>query len=181
MDKQPANNHKATRRPRSVTLVGILLLLYGLLLSSVSAGVVVLLWNPGVVDDITPISRAITVNLLSTNQFDLMILIDMLLIGIVMVVGGIGILRLRGWAWLMALIGLCVHLVVQIISYWRGQPSYWEMLLSAVMILLLNLREAQQALGLVDNPAETTSNADALWEEPADANDTRSLASRREQ
>ena len=163
------------RRPRSVTFVGILLGLYGLALIFLAGLVMLVILQPGV-PDATPLALK---DLLSQiSNFDVVLLGGQVLMGGFMAIGGLGMLRVRGWGWLMAIIALGVHLLILLINYWRGTPSYWEMLFSATLIFLVNLQEVHQTLGLVDDPTESTHLHDA-WQEPADGNESRSLLSRR--
>jgi hypothetical protein len=163
------------RRPRSVTFVGILLGLYGLALIFLAGLVMVVLLQPDVAGE-NPLALK---NILShISDFDVVLLGGQLLMGGFMTIGGIGVLRMRGWGWLMAIIALGVHLLILLINYVRGTPSYWEMLVSATMIFLVNLQEVHQTLGLVDDPTESTHQHDT-WEEPSDAHEPRSLLSRR--
>ncbi|MBK9941392.1 MAG: hypothetical protein IPP13_07205 [Kouleothrix sp.] len=163
------------KRPRSITLVGILLVLYGLALIAIAGlFVVVLLWP-----DLLQIERAeVRALLAQIGELDAVLLGGQLLIGMCMLIGGIGLLQLRGWAWLMSIIGLGVHLLILLIDYWRREPLYWAMLFSAMLCFLLNLREVKQTLGLIDDPNENTRLHDT-WGEPADAREHRSLLRRR--
>jgi hypothetical protein len=163
------------RRPRSVTFVGILLVLYGLTLVCLVGLVALVLVQPDAIEIDQWTLRGV---LAEISDFDVVLLGGQLLMGVFMTLGGIGVLQMRGWAWLMAIIALGVHLLILLINYWRGTPSYWEMLFSATMIFLVNLQEVHQTLGLVDDPTESTHPHEA-WGEPADTHESRSLLSRR--
>lgn len=159
------------RRPRSVTIVSILLLLYGLLLLAIAGLFAVLLLWPEVIE----IERAEIRSLLTElSQLDVVLLGGNVLIGLFLLIGGVGLLRLRGWAWLLAIIGLGVHLLILLIDYWRGEPTYFMMLASALLCFFLNLREIKQTLGLIDDPGDNTRPHDT-WEATADAPESRSL------
>ncbi|HNP73020.1 MAG TPA: hypothetical protein PLO33_17930 [Kouleothrix sp.] len=163
------------RRPRSITLVGVLLVLYGLALM-LTAGLVTLLalWPEAL-----QLSQAQALSVLDQiSRLDVVLLGGQVLIGLIMLTSGIGLLQLRGWAWLMAIIGLGVHLLILLIDYWRHDPMYWAMLISAMLCFLLNLREVKQTLGLIEDPNDNTRLHDT-WEEPADAREHRSLLRRR--
>lgn len=163
------------RRPRSITLVGILLVLYGLALMA-TAGLVTLLslWPEALQVEIAQLRELID----QVSRLDVVLLGGQVLIGLIMLVGGIGLLQLRGWAWLMAIIGLGVHLLILLIDYWRREPIYWAMLASGLLCFLLNLREVKQTLGLIEDPNDNTRLHDT-WEEPADAREHRSLLRRK--
>jgi len=163
------------RRPRSVTFVAILLVLYGLTLAFLVGLVVLVLVQPDALEIDQWTLRGI---LAQISDFDIVLLGGQLLMGLFMTVGGFGLLRMRGWAWLMAIIALGVHLLILLINYVRGTPSYWEMLFSATMIFLVNLQEVHQTLGLIDDPTEST-HPHETWDEPSDAREQRSLLSRR--
>lgn len=163
------------RRPRSVTFVGILLILYGLTLVILTGLVVLVILQP---DALALDAWTLRGVLAQVSDFDVVLPGGQLLMGLFMTIGGIGVLRIRGWAWLIAIIALGVHLLILLINYVRGAPSYWEMLVSATMIFLVNLQEVHQTLGLVDDPTEST-HPHETWSEPADARESRSLLSRR--
>lgn len=160
------------RRPRSVTLVGIFLLLYGLALLAVAGLFTALfLWPESLRVEIEQVRDVLA----SISRTDAVLLGGQVLIGVCLLIGGVALLQLRAWAWLMSIIGLGVHLLILLIDYWRGEPIYWGMLASALLCFLLNLREVKQSLGLIDNPTENTRPHDA-WGEPNDASDHRSLS-----
>lgn len=161
----------APRRPRSLTLVSILLILYGLILMAVGGLFTALAIWPEVLRP--NYTEAYTV-LSQIGDLDFVLIGGQVLIGIIMLIGGFGLWRVRGWAWLMAIIGLGVHLLILLIDYWRGDPLYWAMLLSAMLCFLLNLREVKQTLGLIDDPNDNTRLQDT-WEEPSAAGEQRSL------
>ena len=163
------------RRPRSVTFVAILLVLYGLTLAFLVGLVVLVLVQPDALEIDQWTLRGI---LAQISDFDIVLLGGQLLMGLFMTVGGFGLLRMRGWAWLMAIIALGVHLLILLINYVGVTPSYWEMLFSATMIFLVNLQEVHQTLGLIDDPTEST-HPHETWDEPSDAREQRSLLSRR--
>ena len=163
------------RRPRSVTFVGILLVLYGVTLVFLVGLVVLVLIQPDALEIDQWTLRGI---LAQISDFDIVLLGGQLLMGLFMTIGGFGVLRMRGWAWLMAIIALGVHLLILLINYVRGTPSYWEMLFSATMIFLVNLQEVHQTLGLIDDPTESTHPHEP-WDERAERGGLRSLLSRR--
>ena len=162
------------RRPRSVTLVGFFLLLYGLALLGVAGLFTALfLWPESLRFEIPQVREILA----SISRTDAVLLGGQVLIGVFLLIGGVGLLQLRAWAWLMSIIGLGVHLLILLIDYWRSEPIYWGMLVSALLCFLLNLREVKQTLGLIDNPTDTTRPHDA-WQAPSDAPEHRSLSRR---
>lgn len=165
----------AIRRPRSLTLVGILLVLYGLALMLVGGLFGALMLWP---EDLQLDPANLRALLQQVGEIDLVLLGGQVLIGLIMLIGGIGLLQVRGWAWLMAIIGLGVHLLILLIDYWRREPIYWAMLFSGLLCFLLNLREIKQTLGLIDDPNDNTRLHDT-WEEPDAAREHRSLLSRK--
>lgn len=79
-------------------------------------------------------------------------------------VSGVGLLRLHGWAWLLALITQGMLLLVALIDYWQGSPDFLTLALGVVQVYLLNRADVQQAL----RPAGPHS-AEALPAKPAPA------------
>jgi hypothetical protein len=73
-----------------------------------------------------------------------------------------GLLLLRAWAWLLAMALLGCELVIQLSNYFQGRPSYWAMLLSALLVLYLQQRPIREAFHLI--PQETPLPSSLLVE-----------------
>ncbi len=164
----------AQRRPRSLAIAGTLLIMYGVTLMILGGLFSALLVWPETLQVSTAELRDV---LAQVRELDVVLLGGQALIGLILLIGGVGVAQARGWAWLMAIIGLGVHLLILLIDYWRGEPIYWAMLASGVLCFLLNLREIKQALGLIDDPNDNTRLHDT-WEEPDGAHEHRSLSRR---
>ncbi len=162
------------RRPRSLTIVGTLLIIYGVTLMILGGLFSALLVWPETLQVSTAEVRDV---LAQVRELDVVLLGGQVLIGLILLVGGVGVAQARGWAWLMAIIGLGVHLLILLIDYWRSEPIYWAMLASGLLCFLLNMREIKQALGLIDDPNDNTRPHDT-WEEPEPAPEHRSLSRR---
>jgi hypothetical protein len=62
----------------------------------------------------------------------------------------VGMLLLRHWAWLAALILQGVILAWGLVTYYRGEPHYVTMAVAALLVFYLNLREVRRPFGVED-------------------------------
>lgn len=76
---------------------------------------------------------------------NLLLAASALVMGGVGLVSGIGILRLRSWAWLMAMIAQGINLLAEMVNYTRGQSSYISLVVSTIIVFSLNQRDVQIA------------------------------------
>lgn len=156
------------QRPRIVTLIGWLTLLYGLWLLAFFALLLVMLF--GVSRELIPPEISI-----SFQQSGLLTLLSggQLVLGFFFVASGIGVLRLQSWAWLLAMVVNGVNLIIQLIDYFRDQPHYAHMLISTAFVFLLNLDEVQRTFSLAQHRTEPdslrTAQADAAAASEAQA------------
>jgi uncharacterized membrane protein (DUF2068 family) len=88
-------------------------------------------------EDLAQLTELVTMN-------DILTLLSLLVIGIFGFVSSTGILRLRPWGWLMAMLVQGISLIVCLIDYVQGEPNYVWMLFSVVVVFYLNLRDIQQ-------------------------------------
>jgi hypothetical protein len=58
--------------------------------------------------------------------------------GLFVLIGALGILRVRGWGWLLAMIGQGIDLVLGLVAYVNGDPRYIQMLVDVLLVLYLN-------------------------------------------
>jgi len=129
-----ATTHR--RRPRSVSLVGSLLCSEAVL-GLVIATIGVLNVLPPT-DGLGDVPRAP----IDLTQLELPVLAG--LGGIASLVAGLGVLRLRPWAWLLAMTIEAVSLALCLRWYVVGEPLYGPMALSCLIVLVLNQREVRQ-------------------------------------
>ncbi|MCG8350030.1 MAG: hypothetical protein MI924_19875, partial [Chloroflexales bacterium] len=78
-------------------------------------------------------------------------------LGIFAMVSGIGMLRMRSWAWLMAMIIQGIAMTIGLFNYFQGQPSYLEMLFSVIIVFYLNQRDIQRAFSVAQHQKEPMS------------------------
>lgn len=67
-------------------------------------------------------------------------------VGVFLLLGGVGIIRHRGWGWLLAMIGQGIDLMLGLVYYARGEPQYVQMLVDVLLVLYLNQRDVYLAL-----------------------------------
>jgi uncharacterized membrane protein (DUF2068 family) len=60
---------------------------------------------------------------------------------------GVGLWRLRRWAWFLLMIQVGVGMATDLWLYFNGNRLYLGMLINVVTVLYLNLHEVQQAFG----------------------------------
>lgn len=128
------------KRPTSVTLLGILVFIQGLIFTVLSS--VALLLSTNVSELLPP---GIASELSAVRVQDLLVAASALIMGGVCLISSVGILRLRSWAWLMALIAQAINLFAEIINYTRGQANYMSLLVSTIIVFALNQRDVQIA------------------------------------
>jgi hypothetical protein len=73
----------------------------------------------------------------------LLVLVSVAVQGIFGIVSSIGLLRMRPWAWLMAMIVQGISLIVYLVDYIRGAPNYVGMIFAVFVVFYLNQRDIQ--------------------------------------
>ena len=68
-----------------------------------------------------------------------------LLAGLVLAVAGVGLLRMHGWAWSLAVVVHGVALADALTGYAVGRPQFAPMAIGSLVVLVLNQREVRQA------------------------------------
>jgi uncharacterized membrane protein (DUF2068 family) len=63
--------------------------------------------------------------------------------GIFGIVSSIGLLRMRPWAWLMAMIVQGISMILYLADYIRGVPNYVGMIFAVFVVFYLNQRDIQ--------------------------------------
>jgi hypothetical protein len=61
-------------------------------------------------------------------------------VAVLSLVGGVGMLRLSQWAWVVAMLLQGYALTLYLWAYFTGRPHYLEMLIAAVIVFYLNTR-----------------------------------------
>lgn len=122
--------------PRSILILGLLLIGKGLLLLA-AFGLLVVVAIAHRTDLLPPLAATLP---LPSNR-ELVESTTFLTIGLFALLGGIGVLRLRGWGWLMATVGQGMSLTLALVAYSQGRPSYAQMLADVLLVLYLNQRE----------------------------------------
>jgi hypothetical protein len=127
------------KRPRSVTLIGTALLLHGLGLTVFGGTLIGLIlahewgWLPP--DN--------TAQVAALQLPGLLTLVSIAVQGIFGIVSSIGLLRMRPWAWLMAMIVQGISLIIYLVDYIRGAPNYVGMIFAVFVVFYLNQRDIQ--------------------------------------
>jgi hypothetical protein len=148
------------KRPFGVTLIGILLLVQGLFI----VAQVVVLTIPRSLSLPVVGRTTIAYNLTGLTPSDWLAAAVLGTLGIVITFSGIGILRLRAWAWLAAMALQGWTLAVLLFHYvTSGRSSYATMLLGVVIVFYLNSRTVRQTFDVVRN----RRTAKPLGEPPA--------------
>lgn len=142
------------KRPLIVTIIGVLLLLQSLFSTLFAGGVIAL--SIAMEQEMLPPDLAADFARLALP--DTLSLTTVLTIGIFGLVSSVGLLRLRPWGWLMAMIVQGVSLVVNLLDYVRGDPNYFYLLFSVVVVLYLNQRGIQQVFDVTSYPTRERHN-----------------------
>jgi hypothetical protein len=69
------------------------------------------------------------------------------LLALFSLVAGIGMLRLRRWAWILTMILLAYSMTRDILAFYNGLPSYTSMALNVIQVAYLNQHEVQSLFG----------------------------------
>ncbi|MDP8923618.1 MAG: hypothetical protein M3O34_12155 [Chloroflexota bacterium] len=76
-----------------------------------------------------------------------------LVAGLILSAAGIGLLRMRAWAWSAAVVLHGVTLADALAGYAFGEPRYELMAIGSLVVLVLNQREVRQAFVAPDDDA----------------------------
>jgi hypothetical protein len=130
------------RRPAALTALGWLLVIEGLLALAIFGALltVMLAAQAGaLIVDLAALSDP-------ADRSPILLSAGAGLAAVFSLVSGVGLLRLHGWAWLLALITQGVVLLVALADYFLGSPDYLSLALSIVLVYLLNRSDVQQAV-----------------------------------
>ncbi len=147
------------KRPFGVTIIAVLLLIQGVVLAAVAAIVLILKASPGAAYARLPL--VFTIGGLTVTDWLAAVLAGAL--GIFIVVSAIAVLRLRPWAWFVAMVVQGWTLATLLFNYFtHGQTSYSTLILGVVIVFYLNSRSVRRTFDLA-----RTREAGALTEPPA--------------
>lgn len=142
------------KRPLGVTILAVLILLYGFLVTVLSlAGLIlkVLHENGLLPPDLVVVGGRLSV-------IDLLEITAEVALGIFALVSGIGMLRLRSWAWLMAMLLLGCELAIELTNYFQGRPAYLVLFITALLVFYLNQRLVREAFSIEPKPSEGSAD-----------------------
>ncbi|HEY7350209.1 MAG TPA: hypothetical protein VH599_17960 [Ktedonobacterales bacterium] len=132
------------RRPLGVTILAVLILLFGLLVSGLSLFLLVL----SLLHYTGNVPPALVVALGRLSMLDLFLVTAQAALGVFALVSGIGMLRLRPWAWLIGMLLLGCELVIQLSNYFQGRPAYLVLFVTALLVFYLNQRPIREAFSI---------------------------------
>ncbi len=160
------------KRPLSVTIIGALVLTQGLTFGVLGslATVVPLAAEAGL---LPPEVLAALPTLPPRAEIRA---VGALMLGSFGLVSGIGLLRLRPWAWLMAMILQGINLANELFGYARGSAVYPSMALSVLIVLYLNASDIQRAFSAAQHRADPVSHQTAEEDHAAAAEAQREVA-----
>lgn len=147
------------KRPRGITLLGALILIEGLLFAIGGSLALVVF-----------ILRQVAGPELQLPSFDLTSLIRhpvigpsaFLVLGSFGIVGGIGVLQLRSWSWLLAMITQGITLAIGISAYLRGTRDpllFIGLFLGSAIVFVLNQRDTQSIFRMAQRHADPTGRS----------------------
>ena len=159
------------RRPLGVTIIGALVLTQGLAFG--------LLGSLGTIAPLAAKAGLLPPEVLAAlpplHRREEILAVGALMLGSFGLVSGIGLLRLRPWAWLMAMILQGINLANELVGYTRGSAVYINMGLSVLIVLYLNARDIQRAFSAAQHRADPVSRRTVADDQAAAAEAQRAL------
>lgn len=149
------------KRPPGVTIIAVLILLYGLLGTALGLFVFVL----SVLHYTGRLPTEVVFVIGNGSVFDVLVVAAQFALGVFALVSSIGLLRLRPWSWLMAMLLLGCELAMQLLNYFQGRPIYLLMLVTAVLVLYLNRHSVREVFSI---EPKTSAVPASIHLEPAD-------------
>jgi hypothetical protein len=144
------------KRPLGVTIIAVLIFLYGLLVAAL--GLFVLVLSALHYSGHLAVDLAVVVQQLSVT--DLFLVAAQFALGVFALVSAIGMLRLRPWAWLVGMLLLGCELVLQLSHYFQGRPAYLTMFITALLIFYLNQRPMREAFSIEPKAPAVSASID---------------------
>jgi len=69
-------------------------------------------------------------------------------VGLVLLIIGISLLRLRRWSWVALMVWTTIGLAIGLVRYYLDQPNYVAMAFNVLVVLALNQRDVQSVFGI---------------------------------
>jgi hypothetical protein len=142
------------KRPLGVTVLAVVLFLYGLLMTALglfALGLSALHYTGNI-----PAEWDVVIGKLSV--LDILQVGAQTTLGIFALMSGMGMFWMRPWAWLMGMLLLGCELAIQLGSYFEGHPSYVSMLITALLVFYLNQRPMREAFNIEPKALSTSAN-----------------------
>jgi hypothetical protein len=146
------------KRPRSVTLIGTALLLHGLGLTLFGGTLIGLI----LAHEFGWLAPANAAQVAALQLPGLLVLISVTVQGVFGIVSSIGLLRMRPWAWLMAMIVQGISMIVYLVDYIRGVPNYIGMVFAVFVVFYLNQRDIQLIFDVARHQSATSPPAESI-------------------
>jgi len=162
------------KRPRGVTIIGVLLFVQGL----VQAVAIALALAPLIPSLAHALPPGITVAAHRPSNGDWIGFGTQAVVAVLSLVGGVGMLGLRPWAWVVAMLLEGYALTLYLWAYFTGRPRYLEMLIAAVIVFYLNTRAVRSVFDAVRRRAASGAPDSAV---PTSALDSSPSAAPRDQ
>jgi hypothetical protein len=152
------------QRPRDVTLISLVILVAGVA-KLISAAAAFMPAPPGTL--VSQVWLAIQDLIASELRYDLLTVAVLLSLGIFEALSAIGMLGMRAWAWLMAMVVQGAYLAIELARYPSDGPLPGGMALAVVVVFYLNQRHIRRAFRVAlrhSDPAGMLTAEDKLSE-----------------
>lgn len=146
-----------------MTFIGLVLLVSGLFYCVIYGAYLTLLVGrlsgrvPPEIEALLVLEPLIQFGIHRINFSSVLLLLVQCVLGLFTVVSGIGVLRLRPWAWLMALVVNGFSLLALLILYFRRDPFYLHMLIDSLAVLYLNQSSIRRAFRIAQRSDDPDS------------------------
>ena len=158
----------AMKRPLGVTMLALLIVLYGLLVLGFSLF--------GLALALLPFNGQVQPELVALvgrwSMRDPVAITVQLALGVFALVSGISMLRLRPWSWLLGMLLLGCELTIQLVSYFQGHPAYLALVIPALLVFYLNQRLIREAFHMEPRPSAELAGMDVRPVGSADAGES---------
>lgn len=139
------------RRPRSVSIIGMLLLLQGMF-EGVVIGLVLALKTDQLSSTLPP---QIADALHHLALADVLLIAAEGLLALAALLSCVAVLLLRPWAWLIAMTVQGSTMAIELFNYLRNRPNYPDMVLAAVIVFYLNTHTVRHVFDVARRRAAT--------------------------
>ncbi|HZQ08570.1 MAG TPA: hypothetical protein VFD70_18455 [Anaerolineae bacterium] len=145
-----------TPRPPAITVVGLMIFFVALLNIGIASLLVLsgqVAFNLAASDMIAPLES----EQLLTEEGDLLATVIILVIfSIVLLIIGIGFLRLERWAWVAAMTWLAFSLLFELATLYTSEATAISSGFAIVLIFMINSADVRRAFGIVRRQHEAT-------------------------